>query len=280
MADNSLTGSPKPSNFVSAMMNLLDIESDRKDKTLHTGEPCTVLAYKPPSPGASGTPLPPRVDVTLGHIRTKRENLPDGTEIIKPFGTTPAGTSMKTDCPILFPGISAQFMMLPDAVGSSFLGGWGWLCPNTYYPAPTVLTGQPSVSHLPQFRHSVNNGFFIPLLLPGSLFPQLPGSEPGKIKLGDVNGLWSLAYDMATQDITLTTTGPSVTLDATAEVKVGGLAVLRLVTETLISVMDTAIGAAIAGAVPQDGGKIAFTAFQTAWNAAKNTILTTKAKGE
>lgn len=282
MADTSLIGSPKAPSLLAAIMNLLDTESDRKDKKLHTGEPCTVLAYKSPSPGASGVPLPPRVDVMLGHIRTMRQSLPDGTEIIVPMGTEPTGTSRIYDRPILFPGISAQFMMVPDAVGTCFLGGWGWLCPNTYYPAPTVLTGTPSVSHLGEIRHDLNNGFFIPLLLPGALYPQLLGSEPGKIKLGDVNGLWSLSLDMATNDLTLSTLGPSVTIDGTAEVKVGGLAVLRLVTETLISVMDTAITAAVdAGTgTPGTTGTLAFTAFQTAWNLAKNTILTTKAKGE
>lgn len=280
MADASIIGSPKPPSLQAAMSNLLDVEADRKNKRLHTGELCTVLAYKPPSPGPSGVSLPPRVDVTLGHIRTMRQSLPDGTDIVVPMGTEPDGSVRIFDRPILFPGISAQFMMLPDAVGSCLLGAWGWLCPNTYYPAPTILTGVPSVSHLGEIRHDLNNGFFIPLLLPGALYPQLLGSEPGKIKLGDVNGLWSLSFDMATNDITLSTLGPSVTIDASAEVKVGGAAVLRLVTETLISVIDSILPKAILAAIPNDGGKAAFTAFQAEWNLTKNTILTTKAKGE
>lgn len=283
MDDTSRGGSPKPSSLASALSNLLDIESRRKDLLLHTGEPCTVMAYKPATPPAPPlNALPPRVDVVLGHIRTKREPLPDGTEIVKPFGTNPAGLTERKDVPILFPGISAQFTMLPDATGTAFLGGWGWLCPNSRYPAPTVTLGVPSISALTEIRHSINNGFFIPLLLPGGLFPQIPGSEPGKIKLGDVNGLWSLSYDMLTQDIELKTIGPSVTIDASAEVKVGGLAILRLVNEVLISVMDTAIAAAIAAGTGTPGttGTLAFTAFKTAWDLAKNTALTVKAKGE
>lgn len=280
MDDTSRSASPKPSSIAAALSNLLDVNDSSRDKKLHTGEPCTVIAYKPPSPSSSGLTLPPRVDVILGHIRTKRETLPTGQEIVVPFGTDPGGITRKMDCPIMFPGISAFFTMLPDATGTALLGAMGWLCPNSRYPAPTVLTGQPSISHLTEIRHSINNGFFIPLLLPGALYPTIPGSEPGKIKLGDVNGVWSLSYDMATQAIELKTLGPSVTIDSPIEVKIGGTAVLRFVTETFIGLMDGMIGAAIGGAIPQDGGKAAFTAFKIAWDAAKNTILTVKAKAE
>lgn len=200
--------------------------------------------------------------------------------MVVPMGTNPTGVTEVKDCPVIFPSLSSSFMMLPDTAGVSLLGNWGYLTGNSRYPAPTMTVGVPSISHLTETRHSINNGFFVPGLFPGTLYPNFSGSEPNKIKLGDMNGLWSLSYDLVTQAVKLETKGPTLTIDSTGVVQVGGNAVESLIKQTFIGVMDAMISAAIVGSIPQDGGTAAFTAFQIAWNNAKSTILTTKAKGE
>lgn len=275
--DDSTTGAPPVQLALAAALNgLLDVALREMSLELFTGEVCRVTAYKPPTAAAGPVPAKPaRVDVELLTTRVLRDGEnPDGSP--KVVEVNPK----YQDCPILLPGFSVAFGFVPDPDGAEALvGQYGFLTGGTNYPAPAALTGEPGKSHIPGLRHSANNGFFVPGAVLGSKL-LLAASEAGKLKLGAADGGWGLELTTATLDVALRTTGPKLTLDALTEVLGGEAAVSFLIKDTLVTLMDGMIAAALAAIAVPDGGLAAFTAFQTTWNATKSTITTTKLKGE
>lgn len=98
--------------------------------------------------------------------------------------------------------------------------------------------------------------------------------------LGDavfVPGLKTDADAIAAGPVDMTAT----VLDGAALVKIGaGAADFAAQANVLVSAIDAALAAASLAVVPTDGGAASFTAFTTAWNAAKGSIAATKAMVE
>lgn len=155
-------------------------------------------------------------------------------------------------------------------------------------PRPPLL-----LSHVPVKFPSNGSGSYITI-------PIVPGTTTGELRFMDrAIGRW-LTLGVPTEPATSGAhkfedavfepglhpkTAPLPTTDLTGVVvegtlvKVGAGATEPMIkATTFITLMDTMIAAAIAAAIPNDGGTAAFTAFQTSWNAAKATINATKGR--
>ncbi|MCP4967374.1 MAG: hypothetical protein GY926_19350 [bacterium] len=167
------------------------------------------------------------------------------------------------DCPVIFPGgggWSISWPLIPGdhvalLIADRDLGRWR-------QQGREVAPGDGR-------RHNPGDAIVLPGLNPDTIAPTTP--------TGDL----MLKNDAGTVSITIK---PDKVVVDGASVEIGAAATEAVTkAETLISVLDTAIGAAVtaAGSIGPpngDGGTSGFTALKTSWDGAKATIKAAKAK--
>lgn len=244
-----------------------------KSFALHTGTPATVVAFKPPHTNQFNEKMPATVDCILGHHRAYEGRDLSGNRTIDE-----SGDYVIPSRPIVFPGFPPAMMQLPDILGKCLIKSWGWLCPNSESFDDMMVRGEPTLPSS-RTRHNINHSMFVPGLLPGPTGDM--DLELDKVKLGAQDGSWSLAYNLSTKNIDLTTTGPTATVDAGTEVKVGANATDAAANGTRLDALISNLITALASFVPPppDGGAALAALLQSVLSAAP-TMSAVKAKVE
>lgn len=242
---------------VTARMNEL-LDEDRKNLLmyLHTGEPATVIAFKPAHINASGEKMPATVDCKLGFHRAYRGKDVNGNDTI-----VESEDYVIPSRPIIFPGFAPAMVHMPDLLGNALIGSWGWLAPNSSSFDDVMVRGAPTLPSA-KTKHNINHSMFVPGIIPGP-----DGSmdlEPNIVKMGAQNGDWKLAYDLLTKNVQLATTGPEATIDAATSVKIGANAVDAAASGTKADANTSALLAALNAFTPTpgDGGAALATALK------------------
>lgn len=240
---------------------------------LHTGELCRVVAFHPPQPAGPGgqPPRPAEVDVQLLQRRQRAEPGVDGREV-RMTDSLPVYPNV----PMFWPGLPPNMAVMPAVDGEGLVGTMGYLCGMTRDREPYCLHGVEALPYQPEELHSLNNAFFVPGVVSGADAPQIPALESGVTKLGDFAGTWALALEIATKIVKLLTTGPTLELDAVAEVKVGAAAVAPIARADVADANAAALLAAVSAAVPVpgDGGAALQAAIIAGLNAGSSTAAT------
>jgi hypothetical protein len=246
---------------------------------VHTMMPCEVIAYYAPT-GIAPERSPALVDVRP-HFKYRRSiNVPGdaepGEEVIKRTDEYQARGDLPiiTRVPIAYPGHDGMRASGPISVGQvgmiffaeRSIDDWA----QTGGPVDPVFDNQ---------WHHLSDAIFVPGARYGSIAEDI---DPSLDRVGSADGTAGMEISTgpaASRTITLRTDGPTATVDAATEVKLGETATDAIALQpALVTAMDAAIAAAIAGAVINDGGKAAFTVFQSTWNGLKANIASLKGK--
>lgn len=219
----------------------------------------------------------PAVAATCEAVTSVPDMLPDGS------GGAPSQLSQR---PVWYPGGAGFYMRWPLAppdialgvVSDRSLEGWSL----TRQFGPSAVMPRPRYHNISDLQ-----------ILAMTDQPGIPDDDPGLATDFVIGGPAGVAIRIAVDStVTITTAAATITVgvDGTVDidgptVNVGGVGALALAkSQALTDAVDAAITAAVSAAAPivppaGDGGTAGFTALQTAWNAAKATIATTKAKG-
>jgi len=250
-------------------------------KKVQVAYPAIVTAYYPPNPV---TKDPAMADV---QVARKYARQIDHIEDALPTETTREdaeygllATADITPVPrvvVQYPGFGGMRITGPIEVGES-----GLLVTCTRSIDRWVRRGAVPVQD-PVFQHAMNfkDSIFLPGLRSGADegFDVVP--EAGW-RIGADDGTWELYVDAETKALSLTTSGPSVTIDGTTEILVGANATSFAAKADLVLAKLNAFKAAISGAAvfAGDGGAVFKTNIVAALNLIDFNVAATKAKVE
>ncbi len=250
-------------------------------KKVQVAYPAIVTAYYPPNPI---TKDPAMVDVQVARKYARQiDHLEDAlpTEVTREdaeYGLL--ATADITPVPrvvVQYPGFGGMRITGPIANGEE-----GLLVTCTRSIDRWVRRGAVPVQD-PVFQHAMNlkDSIFLPGLRSGADvgFDVVPDAG---WRIGADDGTWELYVDAETKGLSLTTSGPGVTIDGTAEILVGANATSFAAKADLVLAKLNAFKAAIAGAATAagDGGATFKTNIVTALNLINFNVAATKAKVE
>lgn len=250
-------------------------------KKVQVAYPAIVTAYYPPNPI---TKDPAMVDVQVARKYARQiDHLEDAlpTEVTREdaeYGLL--ATADITPVPrvvVQYPGFGGMRITGPIANGEE-----GLLVTCTRSIDRWVRRGAVPVQD-PVFQHAMNlkDSIFLPGLRSGADigFDVVP--EAGW-RIGADDDTWELYVDAETKGLSLTTTGPDVTIDGTAEILVGANATSFAAKADLVLAKLNAFKAAISGAATLmgDGGATFKTNIVGALNLIDFNVAATKAKVE
>ena len=250
-------------------------------RRVRSAYPAQVLAYYPPDPVLKD---PAMVDVQIARKYARQvEHQQDAKQNEDVREDAEFGLLALADIPpiprvvVQYPGFAGMRITGPVPIGEE-----GLLITCDRSIDRWVRRGATPVQD-PVFPHAMNwkDSIFLPGLRSGADagFDIVP--EAGW-RLGADDGTWALLVDALTKDLSLTTTGAILTVDALTEVKAGANAVSFAAKADLVTFVFNAIKNAISGAAvfAGDGGATFKTNIITALNLVDFNVAATKVKVE